>query len=90
MIDQAFDQFSTDNLNHSALDNLLQFIDRSLGLKLVATTPDIADAERNLLAKRNDAKAIKDWAESDKLRAELAAKGITVNDLADKTIWRRS
>ena len=90
VIDQAFDQFSTDNLNHSALDNLLQFIDRSLGLKLVATTPDIADAERNLLAKRNDAKAIKDWAESDKLRAELAAKGITVNDLADKTIWRRS
>ena len=47
--------------------------------------------ERNkidaLVAKRDAARADKDWARSDELRDELAAMGIMVNDLAGGSHW---
>ena len=42
-----------------------------------------------LIAARNQARADKDWAESDRIRDELLAMGITLEDTADGTIWRR-
>jgi cysteinyl-tRNA synthetase len=43
-----------------------------------------------LVAARSEAKARRDFAESDRIRAELAEEGIVLEDGADGTIWRRA
>ncbi|HET7176310.1 MAG TPA: cysteine--tRNA ligase [Gammaproteobacteria bacterium] len=47
-----------------------------------------ADVER-LIAARKAARAAKDWKEADRLRAELDAAGIVIEDGAGGTTWRR-
>jgi len=42
-----------------------------------------------LIEQRNQARADKDWAESDRIRDELDAQGIVLEDKAGKTSWRR-
>lgn len=43
-----------------------------------------------LIEARNQARADKDWAEADRIRDELDALGIVLEDKDGKTIWRRS
>ena len=43
-----------------------------------------------LLAARTEAKARRDFAEADRIRAELAAEGIILEDGPNGTIWRRA
>jgi cysteinyl-tRNA synthetase len=70
---------------------LFEFVDRLLGLqfidrakKLIALEQVTAPAEIVELAKRRaDAKAAKDWATADALRAEIDAAGWTVLDSKD-------
>ena len=70
---------------------LFEFVDRLLGLqfidrakKLIALEQVAAPAEIVELAKRRaDAKAAKDWAMADALRAEIDAAGWTVLDGKD-------
>ncbi len=70
---------------------LFEFIDRLLGLqlidraqKLIALESEVAPAEIVALAEsRAVAKAIKDWATADALRAEIDAAGWTVLDSKD-------
>ncbi|MFZ4109322.1 MAG: cysteine--tRNA ligase [Polymorphobacter sp.] len=42
------------------------------------------------IAARNAARAAKNWAESDRIRAELSAAGIVLEDGAGGTTWRRA
>ena len=42
-----------------------------------------------LLDARLAARAARDWAESDRLRDELAARGVLVEDTRDGQRWRR-
>jgi cysteinyl-tRNA synthetase len=42
-----------------------------------------------LVSQRDDARERKDWAEADRLRDELKARGIVLEDTADGTVWRR-
>ncbi len=67
---------------------------------LLATEPEqwfTADGEAQLdgesidrlLAERNAARAQKDFATADRIRDELAAQGISIEDGADGTRWRR-
>jgi cysteinyl-tRNA synthetase len=49
--------------------------------------PDAAIEE--LLKARDDARAARDWAASDRLRDELAALGVAVDDTRDGQRWRR-
>ena len=51
-----------------------------------ALEPDLAA----LLEARAAARAAKDWAESDRLRAELQGRGVAVEDSRDGQRWRRS
>lgn len=46
-------------------------------------------AIEELIAKRNQARANKDWAESDRIRDELKDKGIILEDSAQGVSWRR-
>ncbi|MDB2390223.1 cysteine--tRNA ligase [Alphaproteobacteria bacterium] len=49
-------------------------------------TNDMIDAKINA---RNDARKCRDFAEADRIRDELAADGIHLEDSAEGTIWRR-
>ena len=51
--------------------------------------PDDDEIEA-MIAKRTEARARKDWAEADRLRDELAAAGIVLEDGARGTVWRRA
>ena len=57
-----------------------------------ADTGDAFSAERiqSLLDERDAARAGKDFATADRIRDELAANGIAIEDGASGTIWRRS
>jgi cysteinyl-tRNA synthetase len=64
---------------------LAQF-DRVFGLGLAQWTPkalDVPDAIRALAEARQDARKAKNWAEADRLRAELQAAGWEMEDRAD-------
>lgn len=43
-----------------------------------------------MIAARAEAKARRDFAEADRIRSELAAEGVLLEDKADGTIWRRA
>ena len=65
----------------------LRDLDRVLG---VLPDDDALDPESAaLLDAREAARAAKDWAGSDRLRDELAARGIAVEDTRDGQRWRR-
>ena len=60
-----------------------------LGIELRSDAPQ-ADAEIDaLVAAREAARAAKDWAEADRIRDELAARGIVVEDTPRGPEWRR-
>ncbi|MDR1969757.1 MAG: cysteine--tRNA ligase [Candidatus Nomurabacteria bacterium] len=91
LLDQVIDVFAADstNINHFALQNFTDFVDKNLGLRLADTTPDITNEQRNLIEKRTKSRAEKDWGKSDELRNQLAEQGIELNDMANRTIWSR-
>ena len=66
-----------------------------LELKTSAPTAKVVSAHladeqiANLIARREQARKEKNWAESDRIRDELKAKGIILEDGAKGTIWRR-
>ena len=72
-----------------ALD-ALRDLDRVLGLLPDAGEPELAADLRELIDRRAAARAARDWAASDRLRDELAARGITVEDSRDGQRWRRA
>jgi cysteinyl-tRNA synthetase len=66
----------------------LRRIDTVLGI-LPDEDEDLEADLRGLLDERVAARAAKDWAASDRLRDELAARGIAVEDTRDGQRWRR-
>lgn len=50
---------------------------------------DVDDEVKALIEKRKEARASKDFAMSDKIRDELKAKGIELEDTASGTVWKR-
>lgn len=67
-----------------------QTIDRWLGLNLIADSPAPTPEQQQLLDARAAARAAKDFAASDRLRAELAASGLAVLDAPTGQIWQYS
>ena len=64
-------------------------LDRVLGLLPDAGEPALAGDLVELLDQRAAARDGRDWAASDRLRDELAARGIAVEDSRDGQRWRR-
>jgi cysteinyl-tRNA synthetase len=87
-------------LNRRIADRSLSSADaaRALGVirdldRVLAVLPDEAadlpEGASELLAQREAARASRDWAASDRLRDELAALGVAVEDTRDGQRWRR-
>ena len=66
----------------------LRSFDEVLGV-LPDAADELDDEARRLLDERATARANRDWAASDRLRDELAARGIAVEDTRDGQRWRR-
>ena len=66
----------------------LRALDEVLGV-LPDPAEELDDATRRLLDERATARANRDWAASDRLRDELAERGIAVEDTRDGQRWRR-
>jgi len=92
VIDEAFETIEATNLAHiqqEALEQLLAFIDDTLGLKLRESTPDISDEQKQLILERQRARENKDWSRSDEIRDELAQQNIVLNDTPHGVRWSR-
>jgi cysteinyl-tRNA synthetase len=60
-----------------------------LGVVLDDSEPAADDEIAQLVQQRNDARAAKDWAEADRMRDEISARGFVIEDTANGTTWRR-
>ncbi|GAC1505640.1 MAG: cysteine--tRNA ligase [Candidatus Dormibacteraceae bacterium] len=80
------------DLAPGAKASLLLAWDRVLGLDLHRSSAEITlpDGAAAILEARERARAAKDFAVSDRLRAELAALGVAVTDTADGQRWQVS
>ena len=61
----------------------------ALGLRLRATTAEVDEATRRIVAERDSARRARDFARADALRDELVAAGWTVEDGPEGTVVRR-
>ncbi|MDQ2972936.1 MAG: cysteine--tRNA ligase [bacterium] len=85
LIDQAFDQALKTNLSPSK--NLLDAVERLLGLKLIEN--DITLDQKDLISKRHTARENQDWTMSDSLRNNLLEQGIEIKDSGSQATWSR-
>jgi len=67
---------------------LMQYVDAVFGLDLLKS-PDITKEQKNLIAKRQQARKSQNWAKSDEIRSHLTESGIEINDTTHGTIWHR-
>ena len=75
-----------------AMDSVLSVLGRNAPVAGAAPAEDpafVASVEL-LLARRSAARSAKDWAESDRIRAELAELGVTVKDGPAGATWSRT
>ena len=86
-------EMSKSDLPSAAKALLLMEWDAVLGLDIVesafAPAPELTPEQRSLLDRRAAARAAKDWAAADRLRDELAALGISVQDTKDGQTWTK-
>ncbi len=78
---------SIDGADSTSLDFWRQ-IDQWFGLGLLDDSPEPSAEIQQLLAARQAARAAKDYAESDRLRDQLAAKNFAVLDTPEGQIWQ--
>ena len=89
-VEDGFSYVEQNGLTINGLANfkkLMTLAEQGLGLKLL--TPDLSANQKNILHKREQARASHDWTSSDALRAELAEEGILVKDTKQGQIWTR-
>jgi cysteinyl-tRNA synthetase len=68
-------------------DELIEREVEAAGVRLVAVGPPMDEADIELVVARMKARAGRDFESADRLRAELQAKGITVEDTAKGARW---
>lgn len=99
-IDLLFEAANLYNKNHDPKDYVvLKTLGNVLGIldanpdQFLKSVPNQSDDDSEiieaLIAKRNEARANKDWAESDRIRDELKARNVVLEDKQGQTTWRR-
>lgn len=80
--------FATIDQTEDISYELWQKIDQLFGLRLIEDSPNLANEIREMLDAREDARLKKDYAESDRIRDELASHNITIKDTPQGQIWQ--
>jgi cysteinyl-tRNA synthetase len=62
----------------------------ALGLALPDADDDLASDVTELIEQREEARRNKDWAGADRIRDDLVARGIQLEDTPNGTIWRKA
>ena len=99
-IDLLFEAANLYNKNHDPKDYVvLKTLGSVLGIleanpdAFLKSAPNQSDDDSDLIEaliiKRNEARANKDWAESDRIRDELKARNVVLEDKQGQTTWRR-
>jgi len=70
-----------------AVITMLQVLGLEMALQQPEVTVELSQKIEELIARRNQAKADRDFATADSIRDELVAMGVTIKDMPDKTIW---
>ena len=83
----AIEQAPLETIQKDSLTEMIQFIDDTLGLRLMSSTPDVDDETKQLILERLRARDEKQWQRSDELREQLKTHGIGINDTAHGSRW---
>lgn len=83
----AFDDGRTGDA--AELTATVRALARAVGLELSDAPPDVEHDVTDLVAQRDRARAAKDWAGADRIRDELLARGIVLEDTPNGTVWRQ-
>jgi cysteinyl-tRNA synthetase len=88
---QLIDEIANAALNSSVcapcLESICGIVNDTLGIEL--NVDDLTDAQKQIISARETARENKDWAESDRLRDQLAGQGIGLRDTDSGPIWFR-
>ncbi|HEX5823853.1 MAG TPA: cysteine--tRNA ligase [Candidatus Limnocylindrales bacterium] len=87
-LNRRIDSRSLSSADAAAALDRLRALDEVLAV-LPEAAEDLDETTRRLLDERATARANRDWAASDRLRDELAGRGIAVEDTRDGQRWRR-
>jgi len=91
-VDSELDNFEHFGLQKESMVNFVKWlenIDNLLGLEIVDSTPDISEAQKEIISEREEARKKSDWSKSDELRDKLTEQGIGINDTPHGQIWYR-
>ena len=89
-VNRAIDRGEVSGEDAEAVCRTMSNLDTVLGILARHEEPVVLPpgAER-LIRERNEARARKDWSTADRLRDQLSAMGIAIEDSATGTVWRR-
>lgn len=88
LINGMLNRTSEIGVDSAAITEASTEVDALFGLTL-SKREDITAAQKEVLAKRSNARKNKDWATSDELRNDLKKQGIDVRDISDQQVWSR-
>ncbi len=87
LVDKVADKALAGAVCGACLDSIVEIVEDSLGIDL--TVANITEAQEQLIAEREQARADKDWKKSDELRDELLEQDIALRDTPHGPIWSR-
>jgi cysteinyl-tRNA synthetase len=88
---RAMDEGRLSKRDISAIQRFFSGLDKVLGILAEETkTKELSEEAEHLIKERDRARADKDWEAADRLRNELAAIGIVVEDTPTGTTWKHS
>ena len=80
---------SGDSASAASLATAVNALFSSMGLALHASDDHVDEISAELVARRDGARATKDWAQADRLRDQLVTRGWVVEDSAQGTLIRK-